>query len=197
MESSKKYFTTLLSSIKAGGAYKVIGGLFSKGGAQAANASQRVMFWMHMGSAALIAVLGSITIIDVIRRTLTDKALVGAVEITEFLMVGMVFLAIPYTQARDEHVKVDVVTSRLSGKVKIMVKIAMLLLGMSFLAIVTWQGVWDALDAWRIGEYKFGPGTVRLYTWPARFMVPFGCFWFLIQLGIDICHQIQLLLSRR
>jgi len=185
----------ILSPFNERGGDKGLGHLFLRGLSRVVKVSQMVMFWLNMGSAALIAVLGLITISDVIRRTLMGRALVGAVEITEFLMVAIVFLAIPYTQVRDEHVKIEVVTSRLRGKTKIIVKIVMLLLGACFLTIVMWQGIWDALQAWRIGEYKFGPGTVRLYAWPARFMVPFGCFWFLIQLGIDIGRQIQLLLS--
>jgi len=159
----------ILSPFNERGGDKGLGHLFLRGLSRVVKVSQMVMFWLNMGSAALIAVLGLITISDVIRRTLMGRALVGAVEITEFLMVAIVFLAIPYTQV--------------------------LLLGACFLTIVMWQGIWDALQAWRIGEYKFGPGTVRLYAWPARFMVPFGCFWFLIQLGIDIGRQIQLLLS--
>lgn len=154
------------------------------------------MRWLYMASAAVIGILMFMTVSDVVRRAVTGKSLVGAVEVTEFLMVAIAFLAFAYTEVQDQHVKVTVLTDRLQGKRRAAIKLFTLLLGAALVGLILWQGTWDALQAWQIGQYKFGPGTVRLYTWPARFAVPFGSFWLLVALMIRVKHQVSLLIGK-
>lgn len=158
--------------------------------------AQRIMRCLHIAAASLIGVLCLLTIVDVIRRAVFGKSLVGVVEITEFLMVGIVFLSLAYTEVRKEHVKVEILTIHFTPATQVLLKIILLALGSIFVALVLWQGILDTVLFWQIGEYKFGPGNLRLFKWPAMLMVPFGCFWFLLQLVINILQQVQLLRSR-
>ena len=144
------------------------------------------MFWLHLAAATLLAVLMFMTVIDVARRTIAGKALVGVVEISQFLMVGIVFLSLAYAQRQNKNIRVDMLVTRLSGKRRIVLEVIMLLLFAGFAGLITWQGGLDFLHAWRIGEWEHGPGNVSLYTWPARLTIPVGCFWLFVQLIIDI-----------
>ena len=154
------------------------------------NWAQKAMYWLHVAAATALAAVLSMTVIDVLRRAIMGKALVGVVELTEFLMVGIVFLSIAYTQVQDQHIKVDFLVARLPSKTQVVIKIIMLAVGATFIGLVGWQGSWDALNAWQIQEYRYGPGGIHLYEWPARLAIPIGCFWLVLQLAIDIGRQV-------
>ena len=151
------------------------------------------MFWLHIVAAAVIGILMFMTVIDVVRRAATGKALVGAVEITQFLMITIVFLSLAYAQVRDEHVKVDIITLRLRDRPRAWLDIVMLLIGAGFVFLVAWQGAWDTLEAFDLKEWQFGPGQMHMYTWPARLMIPIGCFFLGVQLLIDTGRRIMFL----
>ena len=170
--------------------------MLSKLGSVALTWSQRVMFWLHIVAAVAIGLLMAITVVDVTRRTIVGEAIIGVIEISGFLMVTIVFLSLAYTQVRGEHVRVDVLISRLGGKTRARIDIFLLFIGAAFFGVVTWQGSLDALQALRLGEWYFwGPGGVHLYTWPARFMVPLGGFWLAVRLMIDAGRQLRFLAS--
>lgn len=159
--------------------------------------SQKVMFWLHVVAASFIGVLMFMTVTDVVRRTITGKGVMGVVDITQFIMVIIVFLSLAYTQVRDRHIKVDLLTSRLRGKKQAVTNVVALLIGAGVVSLITWQGSWDTLYAWEIGEWRYGPGAVWMYTWPVRLMVPLGGFWLLVRLLIDTGRQAQLIAAGR
>lgn len=65
---------------------------------------------------ALLLALTGVTVVDVVGRYLFDSPLPGAAEVTELLVMAIVFAGLPAVSLADGHVTVDLVTSRLGGR---------------------------------------------------------------------------------
>ena len=60
-----------------------------------------------------------LTLIDVLLRKLWSQGILGGLEISEFMLAGMVFCALAQSQIEDRHVRVDLLAGRchvLDGK---------------------------------------------------------------------------------
>lgn len=67
-------------------------------------------------AAILLVILVSITCIDVVGRYFLNAPLNGAFEMTEVLLVALVFAALPLATERREHVEVDLLAFALGEK---------------------------------------------------------------------------------
>jgi TRAP-type transport system small permease protein len=102
----------------------------------------------RLASLCLVA-LALLTLADVVGRYVLNYAIVGAVEITEFLMVGVIFAGIVLATLAREHVTVDLLTVRTQGPLQRAQKAVSNLLatGISLLlAAATWSQGASALD---------------------------------------------------
>jgi TRAP-type C4-dicarboxylate transport system permease small subunit len=66
---------------------------------------------------ALFAMM-TLTFVDVVGRKLFSHSLVGSVELTEMMMLAMIFAAIPLASLAGEHVVFDLLDSLLPVRVK-------------------------------------------------------------------------------
>ena len=74
------------------------------------NRVTRILFKI---SAVLVGLMCIPIFCDVVLRYTADKAIPGIIEIEEFLMVCIVFCAIPFLQVRKEHIDIDILMKRL------------------------------------------------------------------------------------
>lgn len=91
----------------------------------------------YLGSAAVMVMM-LLTVADVSMRFFLEKPIVGAIELSQILMV-LVFLAVPLTTTEESHISVDLVVNRLSNRVKGVVRLAALILTLGICALMAWQ----------------------------------------------------------
>jgi TRAP-type C4-dicarboxylate transport system permease small subunit len=121
-----------------------------------------------------LVALALLTLADVIGRYVLNYSIVGAVEITEMLMVGIIFAGIVLATLAREHVTVDLVTLHMDGALRRVQKTASNLLatGISLLlAAATWTQAESARD--------FGDQTTMLGL-PLAPVVYFMCAMLLV-----------------
>lgn len=97
----------------------------------------------------------------------------GLLEIQWYLFAAVFLLGSGYTLLKDEHVRVDVISGRLSSRGRAWIDLfgsVFFLLPMTVL--VAWLSWGDFLNAWRLGEVS--PNTGGLIVWPARLLIPVG-----------------------
>jgi TRAP-type transport system small permease protein len=58
-------------------------------------------------AAATLFVLMALTFVDVLSRYFFNRPIPGSLEVTELLMVGLIFSSIPLVSGRGEHVAID------------------------------------------------------------------------------------------
>lgn len=110
--------------------------------------------------------------VNLFSRSAGGHGVSGLVEYGEVLVVLVVYLPLAYAQVRREHIAVDIVTSRLRGRVRYWYEsmLALLLAAFCFwFCAVTFT---PALDSIVDQEFRFGLVSVPL--WPARVAISVG-----------------------
>jgi TRAP-type transport system small permease protein len=100
---------------------------------------------------ALLGLLG-LVIFDVVMRYVLRLPFLGAYEMSELLMVLIVFLALPYCAATGGHVAVDVLAPILDRPGFRWLNVLTHLAGALLMAVIAWQGMLYAFGSAARGE---------------------------------------------
>ena len=100
---------------------------------------------------ALLGLLGLI-LFDVVMRYLLRLPFLGAYEISELLMVLIVFLALPYCAATGGHVAVDLLAPILDRPGFRWLNVVIHLAGAGLMAVIAWQATLYAFASAARGE---------------------------------------------
>jgi len=135
----------------------------------------------YAGSYVLFGMM-SLTISDVIGRYIFNSPITGAFEITEAMMVTMVFFFIGYAQAKKSHVAVDLVVNLLPEKLRVIIDIITHTLSLLMMILIAWMSMLRWLELMRIKEYT---AILHIPVSPFLLILALGCFVFCIELGKD------------
>ena len=75
-------------------------------------AINRISRW----AAYLASLLGGLVLAEIVRRTFWGSSFLWAFEMSSWLLVGFIFLGMPYTLQTGGHVRVQLLTDRLSKR---------------------------------------------------------------------------------
>lgn len=134
-------------------------------------------------SAVSLLAMMAVGVADVAAARLLNRPLPGALELTEALMVGCVFLALCAGQREGTHIRMTLLTGRLSGRSKAAMDALAHGLTALFLFLMAWQGAKHALYSLAIREYESGLVSFPLY--PAKLALALGAGLMLFQATLD------------
>ena len=126
---------------------------------------------------------------DVLGRYLFNRPIHGTTEVTEFMMVGLLYFTLAHTQTLKAHIRVDMLVSIFSPRARILCEAITYFLGFILLALITWQSLAAAIQAWKIGETTFG--LILFPLFPAKVLIPLGCFIFSLRLILDFFNGLK------
>lgn len=152
----------------------------------------KVVTGMVLVSGVLMVVMMIYTTGDVTGRYLANNPLPATYEFTVTLMVFIVFLSLAHTQAVGGHLKLDFLSQRINPRGQAILEILTLLIGLSLLALITWQAWGWAWEAWQIKEEM--EGTLGIPYFPSRLGLTIGAFLLWIQYLINLIQRIDQLL---
>lgn len=132
--------------------------------------------------------------IDVIGRYLFNSPILGALEASQIMMGGMVFLSWSYTLAHREHVTVDILTITYSKTVREILHIVMMLVSLLLFALITWKSAEVARMDWEKGKLV---RTLLIPIAPFKTLVPLGSFLLCLECIIQMFHSALTLFHRR
>ena len=89
--------------------------------------------------AALLFAMMALTFADVVGRSLLGAPLGGAYEVTVLLLGATVYVALPLTVVREEHVTVSLLSGVFRGRVKKLQLALVNVLGAGIMALVAWR----------------------------------------------------------
>jgi TRAP-type C4-dicarboxylate transport system permease small subunit len=115
-----------------------------------------------IGLVALVA-MTLVTVVDVAGRYLLNRPLPGALELSELLMVFLVFGCFAYTELQNGHVDVDVLVNRFPPWGRAVCEALAALLSAGFWGVVAWRTAVRALDIRAAGETST---ILGLPIWP-------------------------------
>lgn len=129
---------------------------------------------------------------DVLGRYLFNKPIHGTTELTEFMMIGLLYFTLAHTQALKAHIRVDILTSFFSSRVKLICEEITYFLGFILFALITWQTMEAAVQAWKIWETTFG--LILFPLFPAKILIPIGSFMVCLRFILDFLNGLRSLL---
>ncbi|MCR4420059.1 MAG: TRAP transporter small permease [Clostridia bacterium] len=143
---------------------------------------------LNLGSVALLLIMMFLGAFDVIGRYLFNSPITGAMEWSQMLQVGLVFLALGYVQATDSHVKMEFFLVRYPRNLQKAIIIAGLALTFVVFALMLWQSALIAVADLKQGRLI---ETVLLPIYPFKFLVPIGSFFVCVECGLQIISKLK------
>lgn len=107
---------------------------------------------IRMIAMAALVLMMLVTVVDISMRITMNRLVLGSVEIVELMIVSVVFLALPETFLRGQHITVDAIDQFLSAKMRRVFEFAGALLTLLLLAAMAVRMVPIALDTITIGD---------------------------------------------
>lgn len=104
-----------------------------------------------IGGIAIIGMFCSI-IYDVFMRYFFNRPTRWAVDLGELLMLPVIYLAAALVLREDGHIRVDILISRIRGRLRVTIEFILLLLGIIWGVVIAWMGWVDFFDFWERGR---------------------------------------------
>jgi TRAP-type mannitol/chloroaromatic compound transport system permease small subunit len=160
--------------------------LKASGGIDALNAFiGRWVIWLILGSTVISGV-------NALVRKIFNTSSNAYLEVQWYLFAAAFLIASGYTLLNGEHVKIDVVASRLSKRTQIWIDIVGFALFLTPMClIILWFGIPFFLQGFRSGEMSSNAGG--LVRWPVYLMMPIGFALLLLQGWSELIKRIAFL----
>jgi TRAP-type C4-dicarboxylate transport system permease small subunit len=103
----------------------------------------RFFGYVAMGMLGFMMLL---TVADVSLRYLFNAPITGATELSEFMMVIVVFPALAWVAVERNHIRVDLLISIWPRRVQLIVEIFVLLLSLGIYCIIAWRAFMESMS---------------------------------------------------
>jgi TRAP-type transport system small permease protein len=113
-------------------------------------------------SAVLLAMM-LLTVVDVVARYVFSRPIRGAFEITELMLLVLIFAGLPLVSFADEHAVMDFIDRLLGARGQGRLQRGVQLVNAAFLFLLTWL-VWRKAD--RIWAYRDATDVLRIVYGP-------------------------------
>lgn len=134
------------------------------------------------GFATMVVTL--LVVADVAGRAIFNAPLHSATEISELLLVVLVFIGLAGAQQKRQNYAIDVATRHLPMGLQNLLEVMGYILCLVLTAGLAWFSTKQALSSFDRGEAGFG--IIAFPIWPARFILAFGLWLLSLQFVCDI-----------
>lgn len=141
----------------------------------------------RIGAAAMFFMM-CLTVVDVVGRYVFNSPILGAFEITEFLVLIIVFSFLGYAQAKKSHVTVDLFFDRFSRKKRTVVAVFNYAGGIALFFIIAWMGFEKAVESFHTGEK---PLNLSIPNFPFVFFLSYGAAIVCVEFLRDIIQKLN------
>lgn len=130
--------------------------------------------------------------LDVILRNAFNSPLKGSVELTEILMVIVVFFAVAQTASKNQHVNVELMISRFSYRIRAVFLSITNFLCIGLLSLAIWQSVMLAIS---FLHNKATTAVLLVPLFPFALVVSIGCTFFALVTLIRFLESVLMALK--
>jgi TRAP-type C4-dicarboxylate transport system permease small subunit len=125
---------------------------------------------MHAMGTALVFILMTVIVLDVLGRAFLNHPLTGGPELAKVTLVALLFLGLSKTQQQNRHIRATFLLGRVSFRTRACLNILAGWLGIVVFSLLCVSG-WDLMiESWRIWEYE-GAGALRVPIYPLRTLI--------------------------
>jgi TRAP-type C4-dicarboxylate transport system permease small subunit len=123
-----------------------------------------------VGVAILLAMM-MMTVVDVVMRYFFRRPIIGSVEISIVLMVCVVFLCTAWCALNDGHIRVDIITGKLSKKGRAILNSFDNVLTFALALLIAWRSFMEAMA---VKEMEVTSPLLGIPRYPFVFVTAFG-----------------------
>ena len=131
-------------------------------------------------SCIMLAAAMLLVCLDVFMRYLFNTPILWAMDVCEFILVGIVSLGMAWLLKDEAHVRMDFLVERLSPRKKALLSSVNALIGAVTLAVILRYGVVEIADLWQ-RRYAVETGVLRIPKVSLLIPIALGIFLFFIQ----------------
>ena len=118
---------------------------------------------LGVAASAILMALMTLTFVDVVARYVFNRPIRGGFEVTELLLLVLIFAGLPLVSHANEHVTMDFVDRLLPRRARTVVNRVVHLLVAALLGFMAWQVV---IKAGRISSYGDATDILRIAYGP-------------------------------
>jgi TRAP-type C4-dicarboxylate transport system permease small subunit len=141
----------------------------------------------YVGAFSLFVMM-CLTAADVVGRYIFNSPILGVFELTEFMVLILIFSFLAYSQSQKAHVSVDLLVMRFPKKLQNYVELFNHTICLILMALITWMGFNKALELREVGEAS---PNLQIPDYPFVFFLAFGCLVVCIEYIIDLLRLIS------
>lgn len=146
----------------------------------------------YIAAVAIVAMM-MVTVVDVVLRFFFNSPLMGSIEISEYIMVVLSFLAMAYCAIEGGHVTVDLVVSLLKKKTQIAWDVFGYVSGLVLFIPMTLVFIPEAIEVYQMGDES---EVLYIPAFPFYIVVIVGCAFISLVLAIELVKSIQRLAEK-
>lgn len=138
---------------------------------------------------AAVILLAIAVFVDVFARTI-NRPLTGNIDVAELLLILVAFCALAHTHLLRGHVRVEIVYSRLSTRIKGILDSITLFLAVGVYGFVIWamaSRVWRIITSPGQGPVTFG---LEIPTFPFLIVIVVGLLVLCLELLVNFSHAV-------
>ena len=141
------------------------------------NWAEKVIFplnkYLNYIGMVVVFLMMLLTVADVIGRKFVGiipgfQPVPGSYELTEFMLLGLVFSALGYAQIKGDHISIDVLTMRLSKRLQNSLATVVYLISAALAVIVGWRGFVHGQFIIKQGDYS---GILHIPVYPFLYLI--------------------------
>jgi TRAP-type C4-dicarboxylate transport system permease small subunit len=118
---------------------------------------------LGIAASAILMAMMCLTFVDVVARYVFNRPIRGGFEITELLLLVLIFAGLPLVSHADEHVTMDFIDRLLRGRARVWLNRAVHVLVAAVMLFMAWQ---VTIKAGRISEYGDATDVLRIVYGP-------------------------------
>ena len=144
-----------------------------------------------MGSvsgAAFIFLMTLLITIDVLGRAIGMPSYI-ADEMSGYLLIGIVFLGLGYTQRKGKHIQITILTRNLSGRKRRIIEIATLLLALVFIGWFTFSTIAPVIQNYQVNATSLS--IIATPLWIPWLLIPLGLAILAIELIVELIQVLR------
>lgn len=157
----------------------------------AINSIDAVISWLsrilnYVGMVILIVMM-LITVADVFMRYIWNRPILGVFELTEYMMVPIVFFGWAWCAKKGGNVKVDLVVTRLEPSAQRALNIVTYFFSMVIIFVIAWQNLLESKEVWSVHKAS---DMLAVPAYPFYMVLTIGCFLLCLVLLLSLVQLI-------
>jgi TRAP-type C4-dicarboxylate transport system permease small subunit len=143
--------------------------------------------WFNYVGVGFLTLMMLLTVSDVLLRYFFNHPILGSLELTEYMMVPVVYLGLAWCAVRRENIKVDIFIRRLKTRPRAILESITCFLSLIIMVLITWQSFKETgnmRESYRVSD------ILHIPAYPFFIVLSLGCLLLCFVLVINLIENI-------